>query len=78
MTDDVHHYGDDKTIHRTGIIDVEIDSGTGEVLAVWFRCLNLPFRVYSDGGGTRFNPADMTVSAVDYEIHRPSDTDHRR
>ncbi len=35
-------YGHDKTIHRTGDIDVEVDR-YGKVVSVWFRCLSLPF-----------------------------------
>lgn len=36
-------YGHDKTIHRTGHLDVEVDV-SGKVVAVWFRCLRLPFK----------------------------------
>lgn len=36
-------YGDDGTIHRTGSISVEVDD-LGNVVAVWFRCMALPFR----------------------------------
>lgn len=35
-------YGDDKTIHRTGHVDVEVDTD-GRVVSVWFRCRALPF-----------------------------------
>lgn len=35
-------YGRDKTIHQTGHVDVEI-SPAGHVVAVWFRCMTLPF-----------------------------------
>lgn len=35
-------YGGDKTIHRTGWLDIE--TRNGEVVAVWFRCAMLPFR----------------------------------
>ncbi len=35
-------YGDDKTIHRVGHVDVEIGPD-GNVCAVWFRCRLLPF-----------------------------------
>jgi hypothetical protein len=37
-------YGHNKTIHRTGTIDIQMTK-TGQVVAVWFRCLSLPFRV---------------------------------
>lgn len=35
-------YGDDKTIHRTEHVDVEVDD-SGRVVAVWFRCAALQF-----------------------------------
>jgi hypothetical protein len=35
-------YGHDKTIHGTEHVDVETDKH-GKVVAVWFRCLLLPF-----------------------------------
>ncbi len=35
-------YGDEKTIHRTGVVNVEVDPD-GVVVAVWFRCMPLPF-----------------------------------
>lgn len=35
-------YGDDKTIHRTGDVNVEIGP-EGDVVSVWFRCMTLPF-----------------------------------
>lgn len=37
-------YGGSDTIHRTGTIDVETGPD-GSVAAVWFRCMELPFRV---------------------------------
>lgn len=36
------HYGDEGTIHRTGVVNVELDKH-GRVVAVWFRCAMLPF-----------------------------------
>lgn len=36
-------YGDDKTIHRTKVVDVEVNKD-GKVVAVWFRCQPLPFK----------------------------------
>lgn len=36
-------YGDDKTIHRTGDVNIERDPKTGAVVAVWYRCSVLPF-----------------------------------
>lgn len=38
-------YGHDKTIHRTTLLNVEVDGKTGEVVSVWFRCMALPFDV---------------------------------
>lgn len=35
-------YGGNGTIHRTGELDIETYQGT--VIAVWFRCQQLPFR----------------------------------
>lgn len=35
-------YGHDKTIHRTGYLDVE--TYNGKVVSVWFRCQQLPFK----------------------------------
>ena len=35
-------YGHDKTIHRTGEVNVELDKA-GKVVSVWFRCMHLPF-----------------------------------
>lgn len=43
MTTERLHYGDDGTIHRTSTVNVERDPATGAVVAVWFRCLPLPF-----------------------------------
>ncbi len=36
-------YGHDKTIYRTGHLDIETDPN-GNIVSVWFRCLMLPFR----------------------------------
>lgn len=41
-------YGDNKTIHRTGHVDVETDKN-GKVVAVWFRCAMLPFEQHTAG-----------------------------
>ena len=38
-------YGKTNTIHRTKLVNIEVDSKTGEVVSVWFRCLALPFDV---------------------------------
>lgn len=36
-------YGDNKTIHRTGELNIERDPETGAVVSVWFRCALIPF-----------------------------------
>lgn len=36
-------YGDDNTIHRNTWLDIETDR-RGNVVAVWFLCLSLPFK----------------------------------
>lgn len=36
-------YGDGGTIHDTGWLDVEVHNG--QVVGVWFRCQQLPYRV---------------------------------
>ena len=36
-------YGDGGTIHHTNGLDVEVSAG--HVVAVWFRCQPLPFKV---------------------------------
>jgi hypothetical protein len=38
----IRYYGGDMTIHRTGEVNVELDS-KGRVVAVWYRCQPLPF-----------------------------------
>ena len=35
-------YGDDRTIHGTEYVDVETFGG--KVVAVWFRCMPVPFK----------------------------------
>lgn len=36
-------YGYDKTIHKTGMINIERHPASGRVVSVWFRCMPLPF-----------------------------------
>jgi hypothetical protein len=60
-----HYYGDGGTIHGTGYLDIEIDPATGEVTAVWFRCLNLPFRTFSRDEPAVVNP-DIGIRGVEY------------
>jgi hypothetical protein len=64
------HYGDSpdgtrNTIHASGTIDIQTDKG-GKVLAVWFRCLTLPFRVSVVEDQPVHNP-DARITAVEYE-----------
>lgn len=65
------HYGDNPdgtrtSIHGSGPIDIQTDKD-GKILYVWFRCLNLPFRVsVLEHGETSYNP-DIKVTAVEYE-----------
>lgn len=35
-------YGYDKTFHKVGHLDIETDQ-EGKVVAVWYRCMTLPF-----------------------------------
>lgn len=37
-------YGHNNTIHRTKLLNVEVDK-KGKVVSVWFRCMPLPFDV---------------------------------
>lgn len=40
---DEYRYGDNHTFHNCGEVNIERDPKTGEVVAVWFRCMMLPF-----------------------------------
>ncbi len=75
MSDDSYpvHYGDyfvggelaDRgTIHGSGTIDIQVDPVTKEVKAVWFRCLNLPFRVSE--AEVRIIQPETVITAVEY------------
>jgi hypothetical protein len=39
-------YGRNKTIHRTKILNIEINEKTKEIVSVWFRCMPLPFDIH--------------------------------
>lgn len=41
-------YGHDKTIHQTPCVNIEMNL-VGDVVAVWFRCMRLPFDVTTVG-----------------------------
>lgn len=72
-------YGYEHTIHRSTAVNVERDPATGAVVAVWFRCLALPFtdhesdpdrcaemrRMYADPG-----LATAQLLGVDVEMQR--------
>lgn len=69
------HYGDHfvggemadrTTIHGSGAIDVQVSETTGEVIAVWFRCLTLPFRVSTLPAEPPREQPSITVTAVEY------------
>jgi hypothetical protein len=69
---DLHTYGSlangsRNTIHDTERVDIEVDS-LGRPVAVWFRCLNLPFTVWHRGPGEAIpcNPADMAILNIEY------------
>lgn len=54
------------SVHRTGTIDIQLDAGTGEVVAVWFRCLNLPFTVSTVSDETVCNPGGIAIESISY------------
>ena len=53
------------SIHGSGTIDIQTDK-EGKILRVWFRCLNLPFRVSIVDDHAEYNP-DTRITAVEYE-----------
>jgi hypothetical protein len=62
-----HTYGGKGTIHRTATVDIQIDKITGEVHAVWFRCLQLPFTVSEVRNDISSNPIDnMAIEEITY------------
>jgi hypothetical protein len=70
-SENVHRYGtladgSRNTIHASTKLDVEVNE-QGEVTAVWFRCLNLPFRVFGRENTAWINPEDMTILNIEYE-----------
>ncbi len=70
-------YGGNRTIHRTGEVNVELDHG--RVVSVWFRCRALPFtqhevdsrragemdRMYRNGVNVRLDSVDLVPLADD-------------
>ena len=57
-------YGHNKTIHSTKSINVELDKN-GKVVAVWFRCITLPFTQHTVDDERAAMMQEM------YEINRP-------
>lgn len=55
-------YGDGGTIHGTGHLDVEVKDG--QVVAVWFRCQMLPFRVFARDGEPRHREEDLSPGVL--------------
>jgi hypothetical protein len=67
-----HTYGGSGTIHRTGSIDIQI-APNGDIEAVWFRCLNLPFTVDRRSESSPYaNPARMYIEEITY-VDLPSE-----
>jgi hypothetical protein len=53
------------TIHGSGTVDIQISAETGEIVAVWFRCLPLPYRVSTIHGPPQGQPG-IAITAVEY------------
>ncbi len=70
----IRTYGHDGTIHDSEHVDVEVDSG-GKVVAVWFRCMALPFRqsVADDfrADQMRDHPIKIKLKAMQYDDDIP-------
>ena len=66
----IHRYGtvdgEQRTIHASSHLDIEVNE-LGEVTAVWFRCLNLPFRVFNRDSTVWINPEGMHILNIEYE-----------
>lgn len=66
-----HKYGAGNTVHPSGTIDVQVDS-KGRVVAVWFRCLSLPFTVSQ--GREDIQP-DIAIEEITYvDLDREDDS----
>lgn len=52
-------YGLNGTIHNTNVLDVSVENG--EPTSVWFRCLNLPFRTYTNGSDDKKVQGTKTI-----------------
>lgn len=62
------YYGDGGTIHSTGHLDIETQDG--QVMAVWFRCQMLPFRVV-ERPGTWAEPEPNPCVLTGVEVRDP-------
>jgi len=59
--------GTRNTIHDSGVLSIEVDD-LGKPVAVWFRCLNLPFHTWRvPGEPAHINPGDMRILNIEYE-----------
>lgn len=75
-------YGHDRTWHRTTDVNVELDK-RGRVVAVWFRCMPLPFtqQVADDDRVTEMDRMyaerpPLPLVAVELEENPELDTSH--
>lgn len=75
----IHTYGHDGTIHDSEHVDVEVDN-TGKVVAVWFRCMALPFKqsvqddYRADMMRAHYKHNKIKLKAVQYEDGLPRAT----
>jgi hypothetical protein len=60
-----HTYGGKGTIHKTGAIDIQLDSDA-KITGVWFRCLSLPFTVSIDGLGQHAYQPEIAIEEITY------------
>jgi hypothetical protein len=60
-------YGGDGTIHGSTVLNVETHHG--KVVAVWFRCLPLPFTQHEAGAQRATEMEAMTWEQVGDEMH---------
>jgi hypothetical protein len=69
MPDRGERYGGAQTIHNTGTIDVVLDDG--HVTEVWFRCVQLAFRVSEPKGTHVYDGEGERLVAVELEARAP-------
>lgn len=58
-------YGHQGTVHRTTEVNIEMDPD-GKVVAVWFRCITLPFDV------TKVDVDRAVEMGQMYKLHPPA------